>query len=293
MLEEYIRVYAKNAGFPEDFLPEICDASIDGGIYSINFAGIFVSLIPCTFEDKSYVKAVIAVKEIKDEDLCEVFNLQRKLKFLSLPVRPVLYIESKEKILSILVFLPLDDLKETAFLNFMDALESLALFTANGKAVYQNYRDLDLKKNHAKLLNFLSAAGVNYYDLRANFMRLPTSEGSTLVGLDAALNNAVAKGYCDWKDIKVIGIRHGEKMYETLLTNEECANAIDMGNFYRVPCDKRGLNYDKYFTKGNTERNKLSEFNSNNTQLLTVEETKEKIASLAYIQEELAKDGLK
>ena len=91
------------------------------------------------------------------------------------------------------------------------------------------------------------------------------------------------------EDIKVIGIRHGEKMYETLLTNEECAHAIDMGNFYRVPCDKRGLNYDKYFTKGNTERTKLSEFNSNNTRLLTVEETKEKIASLAYIQEELKK----
>ena len=91
------------------------------------------------------------------------------------------------------------------------------------------------------------------------------------------------------EDIKVIGIRHGEKMYETLLTNEECAHAIDMGNFFRVPCDKRGLNYDKYFTEGNTERTKLSEFNSNNTRLLTVEETKEKIASLAYIQEELKK----
>ncbi len=91
------------------------------------------------------------------------------------------------------------------------------------------------------------------------------------------------------EDIKVIGIRHGEKMYETLLTNEECANAIDMGNFYRVPCDKRGLNYDKYFNKGDTERNTLTEFNSNNTQLLTVSETKAKIASLAYIQEELAK----
>lgn len=95
------------------------------------------------------------------------------------------------------------------------------------------------------------------------------------------------------EDIKVIGIRHGEKMYETLLTNEECAHAIDMGKFYRVPCDKRGLNYDKYFTKGNTKRSKLSEFNSNNTQLLTVEETKAKIASLSYIQEELEKDGLK
>ncbi len=90
-------------------------------------------------------------------------------------------------------------------------------------------------------------------------------------------------------DIKVIGIRHGEKMYETLLTNEECAHAVDMGNFYRVPCDKRGLNYDKYFNKGDTERNTLTEFNSNNTELLNVEQTKEKIASLAYIQDELKK----
>ncbi len=92
-------------------------------------------------------------------------------------------------------------------------------------------------------------------------------------------------------DIKVIGIRHGEKMYETLLTNEECANAIDMGDFYRVPCDKRGLNYDKYFNQGDAERNKLTEFNSNNTQLLTVEQTKAKIAALAYIQDELAKEA--
>ena len=91
------------------------------------------------------------------------------------------------------------------------------------------------------------------------------------------------------EDIKVIGIRHGEKMYETLLTNEECAHAIDMGDFYRVPCDKRGLNYDKYFSKGDTERAKITEFNSNNTQLLTVEETKAKIAALQYIQEELKK----
>ena len=93
----------------------------------------------------------------------------------------------------------------------------------------------------------------------------------------------------DKNNIKVIGIRHGEKMYETLLTNEECANAIDLGNFYRVPCDKRGLNYDKYFNSGDVERNPLTEFNSNNTQLLTVEETKAKIASLQYIQDELKK----
>ncbi len=90
-------------------------------------------------------------------------------------------------------------------------------------------------------------------------------------------------------DVKVIGIRHGEKMYETLLTNEECAGAIDLGNFYRVPCDKRGMNYDKYYSKGDTKRSQLSEFNSNNTKLLSVEETKAKIAALTYIQEELAK----
>jgi len=105
-----------------------------------------------------------------------------------------------------------------------------------------------------------------------------------------------AKAVCelfgaDPEKIKVIGIRHGEKMYETLLTNEECAHAIDMGNFYRVPCDKRGLNYDKYFSTGNPERAKLTEFNSNNTRRLDVQETKAKIAALRYIQEELAKDG--
>ena len=78
-------------------------------------------------------------------------------------------------------------------------------------------------------------------------------------------------------------------MYETLLTNEECAKAIDMGNFYRVPADNRGLNYDKYFSSGDEKRNILTEFNSNNTHILNVEETKAKIAALAYIQEELAK----
>ena len=88
-------------------------------------------------------------------------------------------------------------------------------------------------------------------------------------------------------EIKVIGIRHGEKMYETLLTNEECANAIDMGNFYRVPADKRDLNYDKYFKDGDSKRNPLTEFNSNNTELWDVEAVKNKLLSLKYIQEEL------
>lgn len=95
----------------------------------------------------------------------------------------------------------------------------------------------------------------------------------------------------DKDNIKVIGVRHGEKMYETLLTNEECANAIDLGEFYRVPCDSRGLNYDKYFNQGDVHRNTLTEFNSNNTELLSVDETKAKIAALAYIQSELEKVG--
>ena len=88
-------------------------------------------------------------------------------------------------------------------------------------------------------------------------------------------------------EVKVIGIRHGEKMYETLLTNEECARAVDMGGFFRVPCDQRDLNYDKYFVEGNQERTKLTEFNSNNTQILNVEEVKKKLLSLKYIREEI------
>ena len=87
--------------------------------------------------------------------------------------------------------------------------------------------------------------------------------------------------------LKIIGIRHGEKMYETLLTNEECANAIDMGDFYRVPADKRDLNYDKYFKDGDENRNPLIEFNSNNTELLGVEKVKAKLLELSYIRNRL------
>lgn len=87
--------------------------------------------------------------------------------------------------------------------------------------------------------------------------------------------------------IKVIGIRHGEKMYETLLTDEECGNAIDMGDYYRVPCDKRDLNYDKYFKEG-IEKNNLTQFNSNNTRLMNLEDVKAKLMTVPYIQEELA-----
>ena len=88
-------------------------------------------------------------------------------------------------------------------------------------------------------------------------------------------------------EIKVIGIRHGERMYETLLTDEECANAIDLGNFYRVPADKRDLNYDKYFVEG-IEKNRLTQFNSNNTKLMNVEEVKNKLLEVKLVQEELS-----
>ena len=94
-------------------------------------------------------------------------------------------------------------------------------------------------------------------------------------------------------EIKVIGIRHGEKVYETLLTNEECANAMDLGDFYQVPCDKRDLNYDKFVKDGDAERNTLTEFNSNNTDLLNIEEVKAKLMTLEYIREEVAAWGNK
>lgn len=102
------------------------------------------------------------------------------------------------------------------------------------------------------------------------------------------LTQAVKELFQPDHEVRVIGIRHGEKMYETLLTNEESAKAVDLGNFYRVPSDKRGLNYDKYFTEGETKRNVLTEFNSNNTELMTLEEVKEKLLTLDYVQQELA-----
>lgn len=101
------------------------------------------------------------------------------------------------------------------------------------------------------------------------------------------LAKAVTELFDKNHEIKVIGIRHGEKKYETLLTNEECAYAIDLGSFYRVPCDSRNLNYDKYFIHGDTGRNLLTEFNSDNTELLNVKQVKEKLLKLQYIQREL------
>jgi UDP-glucose 4-epimerase len=101
------------------------------------------------------------------------------------------------------------------------------------------------------------------------------------------LAQAVKELFGDTSETKTIGIRHGEKMYETLLTNEECSRAIDLGSFYRVPADNRDLNYGKYFEEGNISREVLSEYNSNNTQILNLEQVKEKVLSLEYIRSEL------
>lgn len=104
----------------------------------------------------------------------------------------------------------------------------------------------------------------------------------------AVLTQAVKELFHAENEVKIIGIRHGEKMYETLLTNEECSHAVDLGGFYKVPADRRDLNYDKYFTDGNHERGQLSEFTSNNTELLTVEQVKKKLMELEYVQDEIA-----
>ena len=106
------------------------------------------------------------------------------------------------------------------------------------------------------------------------------------------LAEAVKRVFHADNPLRVIGIRHGEKMYETLLTNEECMHAIDMGDFYRVPADSRDLNYDKYMVDGDRDRNMLTEFNSSNTNLLTVEQVVEKLMALDYIRRELARDGM-
>ena len=106
------------------------------------------------------------------------------------------------------------------------------------------------------------------------------------------LAKAVTGLFSPGHEIRTIGIRHGEKLYETLLTNEECANAVDLGQFYRVPSDKRGLNYDKYFRDGDRTRNTMTEFNSNNTEILNVEQVQKKLLSLRYICDELDKAGI-
>ena len=91
----------------------------------------------------------------------------------------------------------------------------------------------------------------------------------------------------DKKEIRTIGIRHGEKKHETLLSNEEYSVAVDMGNYYRIPADNRSLNYDKYYIDGDIKRNRFAEYSSNNTRMLTVAEVKEKLKETDYVREKL------
>ena len=88
-------------------------------------------------------------------------------------------------------------------------------------------------------------------------------------------------------EVKVIGTRHGEKLYETLVTREEMVRAIDMGNYYRIPCDTRDLNYDKFFSEGNEEIGKSEDYHSHNTKRLDVKEMREMLLRLRFIQEDL------
>ena len=115
---------------------------------------------------------------------------------------------------------------------------------------------------------------------------------ATLATLAQALKEIYAK--VDPKygetEVRVIGTRHGEKLYETLVTREEMARAIDMGNYYRIPCDTRDLNYDKFFTKGNTELSVIEDYHSHNTCRLDVDGMKELLMKLRFIREDLGQE---
>ena len=101
------------------------------------------------------------------------------------------------------------------------------------------------------------------------------------------LAQAVKELFRDNNEIKIIGTRHGEKIYETLLTKEEILVAEDFGDYFRVPADQRDLNYDKYFVNGNEKLSTEEEYNSHNTQRLTVQQIKEKLLELEYVRKEL------
>ena len=112
---------------------------------------------------------------------------------------------------------------------------------------------------------------------------------ATLDVLAQALKEIYAKISPEYgeTEVRVIGTRHGEKLYETLVTREEMAKAIDMGNYYRIPCDNRDLNYDKFFTEGNEDISRIEDYHSHNTARLDVEGMKQQLLRLRFIQEDL------
>ena len=112
---------------------------------------------------------------------------------------------------------------------------------------------------------------------------------ATLSTLAEALKQIYAKVNPKYgeTEVRVIGTRHGEKLYETLVTREEMSKAIDMGNYYRIPCDTRDLNYDKFFTKGSEDISKIEDYHSHNTHRLDIEGMKQQLLRLRFIQEDL------
>lgn len=112
---------------------------------------------------------------------------------------------------------------------------------------------------------------------------------ATLETLAQALKETYSKVNPKYGDteVKVIGTRHGEKLYETLVTQEEMIRAIDMGDYYRIPCDARDLNYDKFFTEGNPEINKIESYHSHNTRRLDVEEMKKLLLKLRFVRQDI------
>ena len=115
---------------------------------------------------------------------------------------------------------------------------------------------------------------------------------ATLSTLAEALKQIYAKINPNYgnTEVRIIGTRHGEKLYETLVTREEMVRAVDMGEYFRIPCDTRDLNYDKFFTKGNEDISKVEDYHSHNTRRLNIEGMKELLLKLRFIQEDL---GLK
>jgi len=122
-----------------------------------------------------------------------------------------------------------------------------------------------------------------FQNAQAGDIMVQKSPASTIGDLALAIKEL----FCANNELKVIGTRHGEKLYETLLTKEEYVNALDMGGFFRVPADKRDLNYDKFFIDGDQKLTSEEEYNSHNTHRLNVQQIKEKLLALSYVKNEL------
>mgnify|MGYP005916128619 CR=1 FL=1 len=149
------------------------------------------------------------------------------------------------------------DLNMTRFMMTLDDAVDLVMYAFE----HGNNGDLFVQKAPAATLDVLAEA------LKQVYAKVDPQYGET--------------------EVKIIGTRHGEKLYETLVTREEMSKAIDMGNYYRIPCDTRDLNYDKFFTKGSEDISKIEDYHSHNTHRLDIEGMKQQLLRLRFIQEDL------